>query len=50
MRGISVKETPVGEVVMYGDRRVSVNVAWSIPLPKGTTKREPHWLRAEQLG
>ncbi|RHA40993.1 tyrosine-type recombinase/integrase, partial [Cellulomonas rhizosphaerae] len=32
------------------DRRISVNVARSIPLPKGTTKREPHWLRAEQLG
>jgi len=32
------------------DRRISLNVARSIPLPKGTTKREPHWLRAEQLG
>ncbi|GEL98343.1 site-specific integrase [Cellulomonas terrae] len=32
------------------DRRISVNVARSIPLPKGTTKREPHWLRAGQLG
>ena len=32
------------------DRRISVNVARSIPLPKGTPKREPHWLRAERLG
>jgi len=32
------------------DRRITVNIARTIPLPKGTTKREPHWLRAEQLG
>ncbi|WP_426595865.1 tyrosine-type recombinase/integrase [Cellulomonas sp. McL0617] len=32
------------------DRRLTVNVARAIPLPKGSTKREPHWLRADQLG
>ena len=39
-------------VLDYGvrDRRLSVNVARSIALPRGTTKREPHWLRPEQLG
>ena len=39
-------------VLDYGvrDRRLPGNVARSIALPRGTTKREPHWLRAEQLG
>ncbi len=39
-------------VLDYGvrDRRLSVNVARSVALPRGSTKREPHWLRAEQLG
>ena len=32
------------------DRRLSVNVGRAVALPKGATKREPHWLRAEQLG
>ena len=32
------------------DRRLNVNVARSVSLPRGTTKREPHWLRPEQLG
>ena len=32
------------------DRRLSVNVARMVPLPRGGTKREPHWLRPEQLG
>ena len=32
------------------DRRLNVNVARSLSLPRGTTKREPHWLRPEQLG
>ena len=39
-------------VLDYGlrDRRLAVNVARAVALPRGTTKREPHWLRAEQLG
>ena len=32
------------------DRRLSVNVARMVSLPRGGTKREPHWLRPEQLG
>ncbi|WP_205687320.1 hypothetical protein [Cellulomonas endophytica] len=32
------------------DRRLSVNVARMVSLPRGATKREPHWLRPEQLG
>lgn len=32
------------------DRRLSVNVARMVALPRGGTKREPHWLRPEQLG
>jgi len=32
------------------DRRLNVNVARSLALPRGGTKREPHWLRPEQLG
>lgn len=32
------------------DRRLSVNVARMVALPRGVTKREPHWLRPEQLG
>jgi len=32
------------------DRRLNVNVARSVSLPRGATKREPHWLRPEQLG
>lgn len=39
-------------VLDYGvrDRRLTANVARVIPLPRGSTKREPHWLRADQLG
>lgn len=39
-------------VLDYGirDRRLGTNVARLIPLPRGKTKREPHWLRADQLG
>ena len=39
-------------VLDYGvrDRRLTTNVARVIPLPRGSTKREPHWLRADQLG
>ena len=32
------------------DRRLNVNVARMVSLPRGATKREPHWLRPEQLG
>lgn len=32
------------------DRRLNVNVARMVSLPRGTTKREPHWLRPEPLG
>jgi integrase len=32
------------------DRRLPVNVARMVALPRGGTKREPHWLRPEQLG
>jgi len=32
------------------DRRLSVNVARMVALPRGGTKREPHWLRPQQLG
>ena len=32
------------------DRRLSVDVARMVALPRGGTKREPHWLRPEQLG
>ena len=32
------------------DRRLTTHVARVIPLPRGSTKREPHWLRADQLG
>jgi integrase len=32
------------------DRRLSVNVAKQVPLPRGNTRREPHWLSAEDLG
>jgi len=39
-------------VLDYGvrDPRLPGNVARSIALPRGTTKREPHWLGAERLG
>ena len=39
-------------VLDYGvrDRRLTANVARVIPLPRGSTKREPHWLRADKLG
>jgi integrase len=39
-------------VLDYGvrDRRLAVNVARAVALPRGATKREPQWLRAEQLG
>ena len=32
------------------DRRLSVNPARMVALPRGGTKREPHWLPPEQLG
>lgn len=32
------------------DRRLSVNVALMVALPRGSAKREPSWLRPEQLG
>ncbi|WP_308121798.1 tyrosine-type recombinase/integrase [Actinotalea ferrariae] len=31
------------------DRRLGENVARDVELPRGRTKREPHWLRAEEL-
>ena len=39
-------------VLDYGirDRRLGTNVARLVALPRGKTKREPHWLRADQLG
>src|SRR5690554_1742056 len=32
------------------DRRLSVNVARMVSLPRGGTKREPRWRRPEQMG